>query len=181
MFSLICVAGKAAVKDWGLTMYGTESEPGQAVPSIIEDPHHSHINHNDPTLHQVVDTTEGKTETRDPGSHTASHPSTQSSATPLTSTITIPVPAEKVLPLGCLRSSAVGACLGLCLVVLVVHWWVVGELILARTSPSYDLAQCSPPRVRLAQHPCGLPGPGELAGDSAGVLLSSQGSIVRYS
>lgn len=177
--------GKAGVKDWSLTMYGTESEPGQAVPSLVEDQLHSHISHSDSTLHQVVDTTEGKTETRDPGSQTPGHPSTPSSATRPASVTPLPVPLEKVLSVGCLRSSAVGACLGLCLVVVVIHLLVVGELILPPTSPSSDLTQCSPPRVRLLQHPCGLPGAGESvggsAGGSAGVLLSSPGSIVRCS
>lgn len=162
-------------------MYGTESEPGQAVPSQIEDQLHSHISHSDPSLHQVVDTTEGKTETRDPGSHMPGHPSTPSSAAPLASMITLPVSMEKVLPEGCLRSSAVGACLGLCLVVVVIHLWLMGELVLLHTSPGCDPAQCSSPRGRPAQCPYGSPGAGELAGSAAGVLLSSQGSIVRCS
>lgn len=178
----MCVAGKAGMKDWILTMYGTESEPGQAVPSLVDDPLHPHISHSDSTLHHVVDTTEGKTETRDPGSHTAGHSSTPSSAARPTSVAPLPVPMAKVLSEGCLRSSAVGACLGLCLLVVVVHLLVVGELLLPLTSPSSDLARCSPPKVRLVQHPCGLPSAGGSAGGAAGVLLSSPGSsIVRCS
>lgn len=162
-------------------MYGTESEPGQAVPSLVDDQLHSHISHSDPSLHQVVDTTEGKTETRDPGSHTAGHAATPSSAALLSPTTVLPVPLEKALPVGCLRSSAVGACLGLCLVVVVIHLLVVGELILPHSSPSSDLTHCSPLKFRRAQHSCGLPGAEESAGSSAGVYLSSQGSIVRCS
>ncbi|XP_063876534.1 furin-like protease 1, isoforms 1/1-X/2 [Scylla paramamosain] len=99
--------GKAGMKEWSITMYGTETEPGQEVPPLVGEQQHSQ---SDPAMHHVVDTTEGKTETRDPDTHMTGYPSL-SSAAPHLAIPPQPVPLEKVLPKGCLRSSAVGACL----------------------------------------------------------------------
>uniref|UniRef100_A0A0P4WFA9 furin n=1 Tax=Scylla olivacea TaxID=85551 RepID=A0A0P4WFA9_SCYOL len=99
--------GKAGMKEWSITMYGTETEPGQEVPPLVGEQQHSQ---SDPAMHHVVDTTEGKTETRDPDTHMTGYPSLSSSA-PHLAIPPQPVPLEKVLPKGCLRSSAVGACL----------------------------------------------------------------------
>lgn len=154
-------------------MYGTETEPGQEVPALAGDHHHS-ISQSDPSVHQVVDTTEGKTETRVPGTHLTGHPSSPSSA-PQTATTPLQVtPLEKVLPEGCLRSSAVGACLGLCLVVVVIQL-VVGALFLPQPSLSKK-PSCCLPQSRLAECPRG-----SLAGGSAQVLLSPGDSIVGCS
>ena len=170
----VCVAGNADMKDWGLTMYGTETEPGQEVPPLAGDHHHS-ISQKDPTVHQVVDTTEGKTETRDPGTHFTNHPSLPSSASqPMPTPMPQAVHLEKVLPVGCLRSSAVGACLGLCLVVVVIHL-VAGALFLPQPSLNKIPCHCLP-QPRLAE--CL---PGSVAGGSARVLLSCRSSIVRCS
>lgn len=171
--SHVCLAGKSGMKDWSLTMFGTETEPGQEVPPLVGDHQHS-ISQSDPTVHQVVDTTEGKTETRDPGTHLTGHPSLPSSASQPATTTLQPVPLERVLSVGCLRSSAVGACLGLCLVVVVIHL-VVGALFLPQPSLN-KRPSCCLPQPRLAECPSGSP-----AGGSAQVLLCCRGSIVGFS
>lgn len=102
-------AGKAEVLEWSLTMYGTETEPGQAVPTLVGE-HVSSVSHSEPAIHQVVDTTEGKTETRDPGKEMS--PGPPSSAAPVPSPLLMKLDSVQIaLPPGCSRVDAFGACL----------------------------------------------------------------------
>ncbi|XP_069195959.1 furin-like protease 1 isoform X4 [Procambarus clarkii] len=100
--------GKAEVFEWSLTMYGTETEPGQAVtPQGGELPAVSPI---DPTPPQVVDPTEGNTSTRDPG--TKRPPGLPSSASPTPAPLLLKLgSAQRALPPGCSRVDTSGACL----------------------------------------------------------------------
>ncbi|XP_069960636.1 furin-like protease 1, isoforms 1/1-X/2 isoform X3 [Cherax quadricarinatus] len=101
--------GKAEVLEWSLTMYGTETEPGQAVPTLVGE-HVSSVSHSEPAIHQVVDTTEGKTETRDPGKEMS--PGPPSSAAPVPSPLLMKLDSVQIaLPPGCSRVDAFGACL----------------------------------------------------------------------
>ncbi|XP_042864321.1 furin-like protease 1, isoforms 1/1-X/2 isoform X3 [Penaeus japonicus] len=102
---------KAEVKEWSLILYGTETEPGQPVSpqqgdQSPDDPHAS-----DPAVHQSIDTTEGKTETRDPDSSGVGHSSaTAASPTPTPQTLQLAA-LQKALPPGCSRVDAAGACI----------------------------------------------------------------------
>lgn len=122
------------MKEWSLILYGTETEPGQPVSpqqgdQSPDDPHAS-----DPAVHQSIDTTEGKTETRDPDSSGVGHSSaTAASPTPTPQTLQLAA-LQKALPPGCSRVDAAGACIGLCLVVVVVHL-VVGGILVGQPSP----------------------------------------------
>ncbi|XP_042210077.1 furin-like protease 1, isoforms 1/1-X/2 isoform X2 [Homarus americanus] len=103
--------GKTEVTEWSMTLYGTETEPGQAVPTLVGE-HPSSVSHsNDATVHQVVDTTEGKTETRDPGKENFDH-SSSSAAPPTPSPHLLQLGTlQKVLPPGCSLMDASGACI----------------------------------------------------------------------
>lgn len=111
-------------------MYGTETEPGQVVPTLTGE-HPSSVSHSsDHTVHQVVDTTEGKTETRDPDTETTDYSSSAAPPTPSPQPLQLGS-IKKILPPGCSRVDASGACIGLCLVVVVVHL-VVGGILLGQ-------------------------------------------------
>lgn len=102
--------GKAEVKEWSLLMYGTETEPGQVVPTLTGE-HPSSVSHaSDHTAHQVVDTTEGKTETRDPDTETTDYTSSAAPPTPSPQPLQLGS-IKKVLPPGCSRVDASGACI----------------------------------------------------------------------
>ncbi|XP_071515735.1 furin-like protease 1 isoform X3 [Panulirus ornatus] len=102
--------GKAEVKEWSLLMYGTETEPGQVVPTLTGE-HPSSVSHaSDHTAHQVVDTTEGKTETRDPDTETTDYTSSAAPPTPSPQPLQLGS-IKKALPPGCSRVDASGACI----------------------------------------------------------------------
>ncbi|XP_066953849.1 furin-like protease 1 [Macrobrachium rosenbergii] len=102
--------GKAEVKEWSLSLFGTETEPGQAVPTLSGESHPI-AQPSDPAHHQVVDTTEGKTETRDPDTEIG-HQSSSSSATIQPSPYAIEfLSPQKSLPPGCSRLDSSGACI----------------------------------------------------------------------
>ncbi|XP_068246773.1 furin-like protease 1, isoforms 1/1-X/2 [Palaemon carinicauda] len=102
--------GKAEVKEWSLSLFGTETEPGQAVPTLSGE-FHPIAQPSDPAHHQVVDTTEGKTETRDPDTEIG-HQSSSSSATIPPSPYAIEfLSPQKSLPPGCSRVDSSGACI----------------------------------------------------------------------
>lgn len=102
---------KAEVKEWSLILYGTETEPGQPVSPQqgSQSPDDSHTS--DPAVHQSIDTTEGKTETRDPDSMGVGH-SSAAAASPTPTPQTLQLTAiKKALPPGCSRVDAAGACI----------------------------------------------------------------------
>ncbi|KAK7079010.1 hypothetical protein SK128_020598 [Halocaridina rubra] len=123
--------GTAEVKEWSLLMYGTETEPGQAAPTLSGELEHPVAQPSDPAHHQVVDTTEGKTETRDPGTQIG-HQSSSAASSPTPQPIQL-LPLVKSLPPGCSRTDASGLCIGLCLVVILGHM-VVGHFLLNHIS-----------------------------------------------
>ncbi|XP_037799515.1 furin-like protease 1 isoform X2 [Penaeus monodon] len=102
---------KAEVKEWSLILYGTETEPGQPVSpqQDIQSADESHVS--DPAVHQSIDTTEGKTETRDPDSMGVGH-SSAAAASPTPTPQALQLTAiQKALPPGCSRVDAAGACI----------------------------------------------------------------------
>lgn len=135
-------AGKAQVTEWSMTMYGTETEPGQVVPTPSSQSQ-GEFHHTDSTHHHVVDTPKGRPEARDPGSLPSSPPSTPApSSAPPTPTPVPLAPKKLKLLTGCSRMDATGACIGLCLVVVVVHL-VVGFILTGEaTGPSRQKACC---------------------------------------
>lgn len=100
--------GTAEVKEWSLSMYGTETEPGQAVPTQPGESFPPEALPRDPAHHQVVDTTEGKTETRDPDTQIGHQPSSASLPTPHPIQLLSP---QRSLPPGCSRVETSGACI----------------------------------------------------------------------
>lgn len=156
---------KAEVKEWSLILYGTETEPGQPVSPQqgSQSPDDSHTS--DPAVHQSIDTTEGKTETRDPDSMGVGH-SSAAAASPTPTPQTLQLTAiKKALPPGCSRVDAAGACIGLCLVVVVVHL-VVGGILVGQPNPQKVLCAGGWPELPHGRRPLGE------ASVSAGTLVS---------
>ncbi|KAK3877496.1 hypothetical protein Pcinc_017822, partial [Petrolisthes cinctipes] len=104
--------GKSQVTEWSMTMYGTETEPGQVV-STLPGQTPVDVAHSVPAHHQVVDTPEGRPEARDPGSRPSSSSSSTpapSSAPPTPTPIHLAIEKHQLRP-GCSRMDASGACI----------------------------------------------------------------------
>ncbi|ROT67420.1 putative furin-like protease 1, isoform 1-CRR isoform X1, partial [Penaeus vannamei] len=153
---------KAEVKEWSLILYGTETEPGQPVSPQqgSQSPDDSHTS--DPAVHQSIDTTEGKTETRDPDSMGVGH-SSAAAASPTPTPQTLQLTAiKKALPPGCSRVDAAGACIeceknqllhgGVCVVVCPENYYGWFPERLGATGPPtcrpchYSCRTCSGPQ-----------------------------------